>query len=159
MIPKRIDRERGQRPPFCARRLKWPLATVLCLALFEIWLAISPAKADWIVCNRSRVLVNLAVGYSIVDDFATEGWWTVTPGSCSTPIHGPLRGRYVYVYAKDISDADILKGSVSMCVDRGKFKIRGISDCWRRGLQAVNFVEIDTREATDWTTFLTDPAK
>ena len=33
-----------------------------------------------------------------------------------------------------------------MCVDRGKFKVFGIADCWRRGLQAVTFAEIDKLE-------------
>jgi len=46
-----------------------------------------------------------------------------------------------------------------MCVDRGKFKIFGISDCWRRGLRAVNFTEIDTGGSPDWTTFLNDSRK
>jgi uncharacterized membrane protein len=53
----------------------------------------------------------------------------------------------------------VLSGKVSMCVDRGKFRIPGISDCWRRGLQAVNFAEIDTGGAKDWTMFLTDARK
>ncbi len=68
----------------------------------------------------------------------------MTPGACSTPLRGPLSGRYIYLYAIDIDAVDVLAGKVSMCVDRGKFKIYGISDCWRRGLQAVNFAEIDT---------------
>ena len=119
----------------------------------------APARADYIVCNKSHVLVNLAVGYPARTDFATEGWWTITPGSCSTPIHGPLAGRFVYLYAIDIDAHDVLKGTVSMCVDRIKFKIHGIADCWRRGLQAVNFAEVDTGDASDWTTFLTDQGK
>ena len=35
----------------------------------------------------------------------------------------------------------------------------GADNCWRRGLQAVTFAEIDTLDSTDWTTFLTDPRK
>ena len=45
----------------------------------------------------------------------------------------------VYLYATDIEGADVLKGTVSMCIDRGKFKVFGIENCWRRGLQAVDF--------------------
>ena len=105
------------------------------------------------------MLINLAVGVNTGAEFATEGWWTVTPGSCATPIRGALQGRYVYLYATDIDSVDVLKGAVSMCVDRGKFKVFGIADCWRRGLQAVHFAEIDTLNAPDWTTFLTDVGK
>jgi uncharacterized membrane protein len=136
--------------------LRFPRALVALLALAG---SLAPARADLRVCNKTRVLINLAVGTSAGAQFSTEGWWTVTPGSCATPIKGPLTGRFVYLYATDIDAADVLKGTVSMCVDRGKFKIFGISDCWRRGLQAVNFAEIDTLDAPDWTTFLTDVGK
>ncbi len=129
------------------------------IALVLLVTAHASAHADFRVCNRTRTLINLAVGTNAGDDFATEGWWTVTPGSCATPIHGPLRGRYVYLYATDIDGSDVLKGSVSMCIDRGKFKAFGIENCWRRGLQAVAFAEIDTLDSPDWTTFLSDVGK
>jgi uncharacterized membrane protein len=133
------------------------------------WLAISalsaalvgssPASADFRVCNRTKYLINIAVGYGAGQDFATEGWWSVTPSACATPIREPLAGRYVYLYATDVDAANVLDGSVSMCIDRKKFRIVGIADCWRRGLQAVNFQEIDTFSAPDWTVFLNDPSK
>ena len=145
MTPKPLDRK-----PLCAAGI--------AAAIFFVGVA-EPAWADLRVCNKSRVLVNLAVGANNGDDFATEGWWTVTPGSCATPIRGPLQGRFIYLYGIDIDAVDVLKGTVSMCVDRGKFRVLGIDDCWRRGLQAVNFEEIDTLDAPNWTTFLTDVGK
>jgi uncharacterized membrane protein len=117
------------------------------------------ARADFRVCNKTRALINLAVGTNAGDDFSTEGWWVVTPGSCATPIRGPLKGRYVYLYATDINGVDVLKGSVSMCIDRARFKVIGIENCWRRGMQAVSFTEVDTLDSLDWTTFLTDFGK
>lgn len=132
---------------------RFVLAGIAALALA------APARADLRVCNKTHALVNLAVGQNGGEHFVTEGWWSVTPGGCATPIRGALSGRYVYLYASDIDSVDVTHGSVSMCVDRGKFKIFGIADCWRRGLQAVNFVEIDTQDAMDWTTFLTDAGK
>lgn len=83
----------------------------------------------------------------------------MTPGSCATLIRGPLTGRYVYLYATDIDGVDVLKGTVSMCIDRGKFKVYGTENCWRRGLQAVTFAEIDTLDSPDWTTFLNEPGR
>jgi uncharacterized membrane protein len=130
----------------------------LC-ALLALVASGEPARADLHVCNKTKYLINLAVGYNAGEHFATEGWWTVTPGACATPIRGALTGRYVYLYAVDIDATDVLKGTVSMCIDRGHFKVFGISDCWRRGLQAVNFAEIDTLSAPDWTAFLSDPSK
>jgi uncharacterized membrane protein len=129
---------------------------LLALALVA---APAPARADFRVCNKTRSLINLAIGTNAGDTFVTEGWWTVTPGSCATMVRGPLAGRYVYLYATDIDGADVLKGTTSMCIDRGKFKAYGIENCWRRGLQAVTFAEVDTLDSPDWTTFLTDPGQ
>jgi uncharacterized membrane protein len=111
------------------------------------------------VCNKTKYLLNFAVGYNAGADFATEGWWSVTPNTCATPIKGALTSRYVYLYATDIDANDVLKGSVSMCIDRRKFQTFGIADCWRRGLQAVNFAEVDTLSSPDWTAFLNDQGK
>lgn len=113
----------------------------------------APASASLRVCNNTRMLINYAIGYNAGDRFATEGWWTITPGACSTPWRTALPGRFVYLYAIDIDGADVLAGKVSMCVDRGKFKVLGVSDCWRRGLQAVNFAEIDAGGSPDWSVF------
>ena len=134
----------------------------LSVALLALAVAVSlatPARADLRVCNRTKYLLNLAVGYLERDGFSTEGWWSVTPNSCATPIKRPLTGRYVYLYATDVDAADVLQGAVSMCIDRHAFKVAGINDCWRRGLQAVNFQEVDTLSATDWTIFLNDPSQ
>jgi len=132
-----------------ARTALWLAAAILAFLG-----AACDAQASLRVCNRTKALMNIAVGYVSGDDFATEGWWSVTPGACATPIRGDLPGRYVYLYGQDIDGVDVLKGTNSMCVDRRKFKAQGITDCWRRGLLAVNFAEVDTQGEKDWTTFL-----
>jgi uncharacterized membrane protein len=163
MTPKASDREKRQalqRGPAADRSRPNPLLPWrVAIALFLLLNSQTPARADFRVCNNTRALINLAVGTLAGEDFSTEGWWVVTPGSCSTPIHGPLTGRYVYLYATDIKGVDVLKGTVSMCIDRGRFKVVGIDNCWRRGLQAVTFAEIDTQDSPDWTTFLTEPGR
>jgi uncharacterized membrane protein len=135
------------------------VASLVIPALFALAISTAPAGAALRVCNKTRYLLNFAVGYAAGADFATEGWWSVTPNTCATPVKGPLRGRYVYLYATDIDANDVLKGSVSMCIDRRKFQIFGLADCWRRGLQAVNFAEIDTLSSPDWTAYLSDAGK
>ncbi len=160
MTAKANDRELGRAPqqnPTGNRSRPNPLRLwQVLVAPFLLLNSQTTAWADFRVCNNTHALINLAVGMVARDDFSTEGWWVVTPGSCSTPIHGPLTGRYVYLYATNIEGADVLKGTVSMCIDRGHFKVVGIDNCWRRGLQAVTFAEIDTGASPDWTTFLTD---
>jgi uncharacterized membrane protein len=144
---------------FLALALAPRVAISALISLVVFVAAPSSVRADFRVCNKTRSLINLAIGTNAGDDFVTEGWWTVTPGSCATLVRGRLTGRYVYLYATDIDGADVLKGTVSMCIDRGKFKAYGIENCWRRGLQAVTFAEVDTLDSPDWTTFLAEPGQ
>jgi uncharacterized membrane protein len=130
-----------------------PLAFAL-LAIFS-----TRARADFRVCNKTHALINIAVGTDAGEAFRTEGWWVATPGSCATPVRGPLKSRFIYLYATDIDGVDLVTGTATMCIDRGKFVAYGAENCWRRGLQAVTFAEIDTLDSSDWTTFLTDPRK
>jgi uncharacterized membrane protein len=136
-----------------ARFARFPFAFAL-LAILS-----APARADFRVCNKTHALINIAVGTDAGEAFKTEGWWVATPGSCATPIRGPLKSRFVYLYATDIDGVDLVTGTATMCIDRGKFTAFGADNCWRRGLQAVTFAEIDTLDSSDWTTFLTDPRK
>jgi uncharacterized membrane protein len=135
------------------------MAGRLIPAALAVFASALPAHATLRICNNTHMLVNFAIGYNAGERFATEGWWTMTPGSCSKPWRGKLPGRYTYLYATDIEGVDVLAGKVSMCVDRVKFKVFGVNDCWRRGLQAVNFVEIDAGASPDWTIFLNDLRK
>jgi uncharacterized membrane protein len=139
------------------RRNGWAARLALALALLVIFSV--PARADFRVCNKTHALINIAVGTDAGEAFKTEGWWVATPGSCATPVRGPLKSRFVYLYATDIDGVDLVTGTATMCIDRGKFVAYGAENCWRRGLQAVTFAEIDTLDSGDWTTFLTDPRK
>jgi uncharacterized membrane protein len=131
----------------------------LALAFAVLAIVSTPARADFRVCNKTHALINIAVGTDAGEAFKTEGWWVATPGSCATPVRGPLKSRFVYLYATDIDGVDLVTGTATMCIDRGKFVAYGAENCWRRGLQAVTFAEIDTLDSGDWTTFLTDPRK
>ena len=143
-------------PPLPAPTRGGGCANRLALAFALLAILSSPARADFRVCNKTHALINIAVGTDAGEVFKTEGWWVATPGSCATPIRGPLKSRYVYLYATDIDGADLLTGTATMCIDRGKFTAFGVENCWRRGLQAVTFAEIDTLDSPDWTTFLTE---
>ncbi|HSV00320.1 MAG TPA: DUF1036 domain-containing protein, partial [Roseiarcus sp.] len=110
--------------------MQFPLAIVLLVV------ASLPARADFRVCNKTHALINIAVGTDAGEAFKTEGWWVATPGSCATPIRGPLKSRFVYLYATDIDGVDLVTGTATMCIDRGKFIAYGADNCWRRGLQA-----------------------
>jgi uncharacterized membrane protein len=125
-------------------------AIALVLAIF----APTAAKAEFTVCNQTLDVVNLAVGQQVEDAFRTEGWWTVGANQCVNVIREELGNRYIYVYATDVFGHPILSGSTDMCVERRRFTIRGIGECWQRGHIAAAFYEVDTREQARWTLFL-----
>ena len=129
------------------------------MVLATILAAPGPAEAQFKVCNQTKVLVNFAVGRLGATDYQTEGWWTVEPNSCSTPIREAMKARYVYLYAVNIDGKDLTSGTYSMCIERHKFQIEGVSDCWRRGFASAVFSEIDTLLQPDWTVVLNDKVK
>lgn len=124
-------------------------------ALFWVLLYPTETKAEFTVCNQTLDVVNLAVSQEVDDAFQTDGWWTVGANQCVNVIREELANRYIYVYATDVFGQALLAGSVEMCVERRRFTIRGIEDCWERGHIAARFFEIDTLEQPRWTFFLT----
>nr|WP_292155605.1 DUF1036 domain-containing protein [Mesorhizobium sp.] len=123
-------------------------------ALLSIFLT-GRAHAEFTVCNQTLDVVNLAVGQKVDDADQTDGWWTIGANQCVNVIREELTNRYIYIYATDVFGHAILNGSTEMCIDRRRFSIRGIDECWQRGHIAARFVEIDTLEQVRWTYFLT----
>lgn len=130
------------------------LAALLGAALLAM---LSPGKAhaEFTVCNQTLDVVNLAVGQKVDNADQTDGWWTIGANQCVNVIREELANRYIYLYATDVFGHAILNGSTEMCIDRRRFSIRGIEECWQRGHIAARFVEVDTQEQVRWTYFLT----
>ena len=125
-----------------------------CMAL-AIFFAPSEAQAEFTVCNQTLDVVNLAVGQEIDSAFQTDGWWTIGANQCVNVIRDELINRYIYIYATDVFGNAILSGSTDMCVERKRFTVRGIDECWQRGHIAARFYEVDTLKQARWTFFLT----
>lgn len=113
------------------------------------------AHAEFTVCNQTLDVVNLAVGQEIDSAFQTDGWWTIGANQCVNVIREELVNRYIYIYATDVFGQPILNGTTEMCVEKRRFTIRGIEECWQRGHIAAAFYEVDTLEQARWTFFLT----
>ncbi len=113
------------------------------------------ARAEFAVCNQTLDVVNLAIGQEVDAIFQTDGWWTIGANQCVNVIQDELANRYIYVYATDVFGHPMLAGSTEMCVERRRFSLRGINDCWQRGLIAAKFLEVDTLDQERWTFFLT----
>lgn len=125
------------------------------IAMLLTFLAPTEARAEFTVCNQTLDVFNLAVGQEIDGSFQTDGWWTVGANQCVNVIREELTNRYIYIYATDVFGNAILSGSTDMCVQRRRFVIRGIEECWQRGHVPARFFEVDTLEQIRWTFFMT----
>lgn len=128
---------------------------ILVAAAIPATLMTGSARAEFTVCNQTLDVVNLAVGQDVDGTFQTDGWWTIGANHCVDVLREELSNRYVYVYATDVFGHAILEGSTGMCVEKRRFTIRGIDDCWQRGHILARFLEVDTLEQIRWTFFLT----
>lgn len=139
--------------PLSATRGGLAPVTLAVILLTVLWP--DRARAEFTVCNQTLDVVNLAVGQEMDGTFQTDGWWTVGANQCVNVIREELANRYIYIYATDVFGQPILNGSTEMCVERRRFTIRGIEDCWQRGHIAARYYEVDTLEQVRWTLFLT----
>jgi uncharacterized membrane protein len=142
-------------PAIARNRRRFAAIAATALGAF-FWPAV--AQAEFTVCNQTLDVVNLSVGQKVDGVFQTDGWWTVGVNQCVNVIQEELTNRYVYVYATDAFGHAILPGSTDMCVDKRRFTIRGIDQCWQRGHIAARFYEVDTQAQIRWTFFLTGRA-
>ncbi|MEP6564150.1 MAG: DUF1036 domain-containing protein [Mesorhizobium sp.] len=133
-------------------RLK--LAVILGAAWLTL-LSTGQARAEFTVCNQTLDVVNLAVGQKVDNADQTDGWWTIGANQCVNVVREELTNRFIYIYATDVFGHAILSGSTDMCIERRRFSIRGIEECWQRGHIAARFVEVDTFDQARWTFFLT----
>ncbi|MBA1141639.1 DUF1036 domain-containing protein [Mesorhizobium neociceri] len=133
-------------------------ATIAVATLLLALLSAGQARAEFTVCNQTLDVVNLAVGQKVDDADQTDGWWTIGANQCVNVIREELTNRYIYIYATDVFGHAILAGSTEMCIERRRFSIRGITECWQRGHIAAKFLEVDTQEQVRWTFFLTGSA-
>lgn len=122
--------------------------------------ACSSARAELEFCNRTNQPVSIAVMSVTNGVWYSKGWYNAAPGACVNTIAGPLNARYYYFYA-DRSDGtkwagDGKVGAVGGCViHNARFTIDERKPCAEVGAETVNYVRIDTADATRWTQDLT----
>jgi len=125
---------------------------------FMVAIAVTPAKADFRLCNNTSNRVGIAVGYKENDGWTTEGWWNIAARSCETVLRGTLVARFYYIYAVDYDRGGEWSGQAFMCTREKEFTIRGTADCLARGYDRTGFFEVDTGDQPSWTVQLTESA-
>lgn len=127
------------------------LATLLLLAAAD-----TPAQADFRICNDTKSLVGVAIGFREAGKWTTEGWWQVPGETCSSLIEGDLDSRFYYLYAEDADRGGQWRGEVFMCTSDREFRIEGVEECFARGHRKTGFFEIDTSNKESWMVRLTE---
>jgi uncharacterized membrane protein len=128
-------------------------AAILFLAVLS-WGA--NAKADFRLCNDTKSLVGVALGYREDGNWVTEGWWQVPGETCASLIEGDLNSRFYYLYAEDADKGGQWRGDIFMCTADREFRVTGVEDCFARGYNRTGFFEIDTSTKESWMVRLTD---
>lgn len=126
----------------------------LALLLAGLW--VTPAAADFRLCNNTSSRVGIALGYKDADGWTTEGWWNVSSRACETLLRGTLVARYYYIYAIDYDRGGEWSGQAFMCSRDKEFTIKGTENCLARGFDRTGFFEVDTGEQRAWTVQLTE---
>ncbi len=135
------------------------LAAPLLLAPLATVSLISPAKADFRICNDTKSLVGAALGYRQEGKWVSEGWFQIPAETCNALIEGDLSSRFYYIYAEDADKGGQWRGEVFMCTNDREFKIEGVEDCFKRGHIRTGFFEIDTGNRGSWMVRLTEQSQ
>lgn len=115
-----------------------------------------PAHADLQVCNDSKALIGVAIGYRENGKWITEGWWRIPASVCTSVIEGKLEARYFYLHAEEADSGGRWRGPVFMCSSNKQFKINGVKDCFARGYERTGYFEVDTGDQKNWQVRLTE---
>jgi uncharacterized membrane protein len=120
-------------------------------------LIVTPAAADFRICNYTKSRVGVAIGYMVNGEgWATEGWWNIPAGNCEALLRGNLAARFYYIYAVDYDRNGEWSGQTFMCTRDKEFTIKGTDDCLARGYDRTGFLEVDTGKQQTWTVQLTE---
>ena len=141
-----IDLKTGSQAKSLTRSLAFAGTLLACF----YFAAGGTARADFRVCNDTKSLVGVALGYSEEGRWLTEGWWQVPGETCASILEGELNSRYYYIYAEDADRGGQWRGDIFMCTANQEFKIEGADECFERGYQKTGFFEIDTDNRDSW---------
>lgn len=141
------------------RGLKLPgLFFLSILSGFTVFIP-DKAKADFRVCNDTKSLIGVSLGFSVSGSWTTEGWWQIPGETCASLLEGDLDSRFYYIYAEDADRGGQWRGDIFMCTADQEFKIDGVQDCFTRGYEKTGFFEIDTSNRNSWMVRLTESGR
>src|SRR5262245_5770737 len=90
-------------------------------------LAVSRARAELTLCNRTSFRGETAIGLEKRANVATRGWFRLDPGQCRQVLDGPYDAEMVYRHARTPSVYGTAPrpqdGQADFCIRNGDFEI------------------------------------
>lgn len=126
--------------------------TAIAAALIPL-LAVSPARADLQLCNRTSYVLDLALGLETRGAAATRGWFRVDPGQCRAVLQGAIEAEHVYVHTRPHAayrEPPLPQAKhAELCIQEGNFIIAGARKCPSAGQRIAPFTEVKPSEVAD----------
>ena len=111
------------------------------------------AQEGFELYNRTRFDVVYAKALNAKEDktdvIMSEGWYQLAPGKCQILYPGKLKYRYYMIYAEARGSNRKWTGKISVCVDKGDFRIVSAA-CPASKIRRM-FIEVDTEEYETFT--------
>jgi uncharacterized membrane protein len=146
-------------------RGRWlAIAAVLAVAGVD---SISPSRAEFRVCNKSKTELNVAIGYDGGrQGWIAQGWWSIGTDKCTTVLSNELHNRYYYLYADNADGGEWAGGGDDdrlFCIKdekflhyRSRYGQNEDNDCKKAGLNSKLFFQVDIGDYHRWTHTLED---
>jgi uncharacterized membrane protein len=124
----------------------FPPVFVAALALVSgLAFSITPARADFRICNRMSYIVDAAIGVIDKSNVATRGWFRIEPAKCHVVAPDNLMAERYFLHARALpiygASPTPQAGAETLCVADKDFVIAAARSC-RSGQRGVPFVEV-----------------
>src|SRR5262249_17498622 len=101
--------------------------------------------AGYSVCNDTVKAVAAALGQKQGQTWVAHGWWKIGAGSCAKLV-ADLNGiESLYLFVQKIDGPPLVTGKEKFCVADIEFDIQGRTNCVKRGMAEVGFLETKVR--------------
>jgi uncharacterized membrane protein len=103
------------------------------------------APAGYSVCNDTAKAVAAALGQKQGGTWVAHGWWKVGAGSCARLVADLTGIDSLYLFVQKVNGPALVTGADKFCVTDIQFDIEGRTNCTKRGLNEVGFLETKVR--------------
>lgn len=101
--------------------------------LTAVWIAVTPARAELTLCNRTSYRMDAAIGLERRANVETRGWYRLDPGECRQVVDGSLDADMIYVHGRAPSfygsAPQAQNAQAEFCIRSGDFDLANARSC------------------------------